>query len=642
MRLFTPIKIGTLELKNRLVMPALATGFASEDGRVTERMIRYYEERAKGGVGLIIVEFTAIERRGKSMLCQLMIDNDKLIPGLKNLTEAIKRYGARVAIQLQHGGEKATPKITQMQPVAPSVLASYHTEGRPAPRALTIREIDNLVLTFGQAARRAKEAGFDAIELHCTHSYLVDQFMSPLFNKRNDIYGGSIENRARFACNILECMKEKVGKGFPIICRITGDDYVVGGITLEDAKVNAGLLVKAGADAINLSIGLSNNMDFCPTMIFPRGCFVHLAQGIKEAVDVPVITVGRINDPIVAEQILQEGKADLIAMGRALVADPFLPQKAEKGQLDDIIPCIACNQGCMSRVGDGLGQMTCLVNPAVGKEIDFQIEPVSNPKKVLIVGAGPAGLKAAIVAKERGHNVILAEKEKRLGGQLNYACKPPHKEEVKRLINWFCKQVEKLQIETYPSKRVTKEFVNKIKPDVIVLCTGATPIFPDIPGIKGKKVFTSFEILEGKKPLGKRSIVIGGGQTGLETADFLAEAGHEVTVMEMLPKVGIDMPPRVKMFFLKELSKKKILIMTNCKTKEITEQGVSADHLGQQVELAADTVVLAAGTEPERGLLKDLEEASLCLEAVFVIGDCNKPRNALEAIYEGARIAMQI
>jgi len=641
MVLFTSIEIGSLEVKNRIVMPAMYTGFASEDGQVTERMIKYYEERAKGGVGLIIVEFAAVERRGRSGPFQLIVDNDRLIPSLKRLSEAIKKHGAKAAIQLQHGGVKASAKTTQIPPVGPSSFSTYPAGKELSARALSIREINDLVLGFGEAARRAKEAGFDAIELQCAHSYLIDQFISPRFNQRKDIYGGRIENRARFACEILECVKGKVGQDYPIICRMTGDDYVEGGTTLEDAKVTAELLVKSGADCLHVSVGISDNMVSTPPMSFPRGCFVHLSQGIKEVVDVPIIAVGRIDVPAFAEQILAKQKADLIAMGRSLIADPFLPRKAEEEKIEDIVPCIYCNQGCISRVLNGLA-ITCLVNPAVGREMEFQIEPVRAPKKVLIVGGGPAGMKAAIIAKERGHDVVLAEKEKRLCGQLNYAFKPPGKEAIKKLVDYFSEQVKKLEIETYLGKEVTKEFVQEIKPDVLILATGATPITPGIPGIEEENVLLATEILDGKKPIAKRVIVIGAGQTGLETADFLAEAGHEVIVLEMLSEVGLDMPDRNKMFLIKKMTAKSIRTFVNRKVKEITNIGVRADHFGQQEEFRGDTVVLAMGSKPERSLLQGLEEIIPELEGFYIAGDSIEPRNALEAIHEGARIAREI
>jgi 2,4-dienoyl-CoA reductase-like NADH-dependent reductase (Old Yellow Enzyme family)/thioredoxin reductase len=641
MKLFTPINIGKLEVKNRIVMPAMATGFASEDGQVTERMISYYEERAKGGVGLIILEYTGVERRGRPLPMQNMIDMDRFIPGLQKLVEVIKKHGAKAAIQLQHGGIKASAKITQIQPVGPSDFPDYPLGMGPPPRALTIKEIHNLVLAFGEAARRAKEAGFDAIELHCTHSYLIDQFMSPRFNQRTDTYGGSIENRARFACEIIECMKEKVGKDYPIICRMTGDEFVRGGITLKDAKVTAKLLVESGADCLHVSVGISDNMIPTLPMSFPQGFFLHLAEGIKKEVNVPVIGVGKISNPEFAERALTEGKCDLVAMGRALIADPYLPKKAKEGKEEDIIPCIYCNQGCISRISDWL-DITCLVNPTVGREMEFQIVGTKIPKKVLIVGAGPAGLETAIIAKQRGHDVILAEKEVRLGGQLNYALRPPKKDRIEKLVEYFSEQVKKLRIKTYLGKFVTKNFVQEINPNIIIMATGSTPRVPEISGVDGENVSLAIEVLGGKKVLGKRVVVIGGGQVGLETADFLAETGKEVMVLEMLSEVGIDVPPRNKMFLMKKLSEENVQIFVNRKVQEIYNKGVRADHFGQEEEFTCDAIIIAVGSKPQRTLMQELKEIIPELEGFYIIGDCVEPRKALEAIYEGACIARTI
>lgn len=642
MKLFSPIKIGTLEVRNRIVMPSMVTHFAHDNGCTSERMIRYYEERAKGGVGLIIVETTGVERSGKCLPLLHMIDDDRCISGLKRLTEAIKRHGSKAAIQLMHGGVKASAKFSQMQPVGPSLWPDYPDEMGVAPRALTIEEIHDMARAFGEAAIRAKKAGFDAIELHCAHSYLIDQFMSPRFNHRTDMYGGSIEKRARFACEAIESIRQNVGEDYPISCRISGDEGVEGGIKLEDAQENAKLLVNAGANCIHVSVGISENSVSTPPMSFPYGCFLHLSEGIKKAVGVPVIGVGKINMPEFAEQALNEGKADLVAMGRALIADPYLPLKTEEGRFNDIVPCIYCNQGCITRMFNGL-DITCLVNPAVGKENEFEFESASIPKKVLVVGGGPAGLNAAIIAKKRGHEVILAEKEKYLGGQLVYASIPPKKDVIKRLIDYFSGQINKLGITTYFDKEVNKEFVKEISPDVVIMATGTIPIVPTtIPGIKGKNVFLATEILGGEKPLGKKSIIIGGGQTGLETADFLAEAGQEVIIIEMLSEVGIDMPPRNKMFLMKKLSDQNIRILVNQEVKEITNKGVYVDHFNEQEEIQGDTVVVSMGYKPQKILLEEIEQIIPEFNGLYILGDCIKARSALEAIAEAARIAKEI
>ncbi len=640
MKLFTPIKIGKMELKNRIVMPAIITHYASENGQVTERMIRYYERRAKGGVGLLIVESANVRRDGKCYPLMLNIDTDESIRGLKKLAEVIKRHGANVAIQIMHGGVSASAKLSHMQPVGPSDYPAYPAGMGPAPRALTVEEIRQLVLAFRDAARRAKEAGFDAIVLHCSHSYGIDQFMSPLFNKRKDMYGGNIRNRARFACEIMESMKENVGKDYPIICRMSGDDGVEGGNTLEDAKLIAGFLVSAGADALSISAGRMGNLAPIASLYFPYGNLLHLSEGIKKAVNVSVIAAGKINTPEFAEQVLNEGKADLVAMGRALFADPDLPRKAKDGKTEAIIPCIYCNQGCLTRLFNGL-DIRCLVNPAAGREAEFEIEPVGIPKKVLILGGGPAGLEAAIMARRKGHDVFLVEKENSLGGQLNIASKPPSKEVIKKLIDYFSYEMRNLGIKISLGKRATKEFVNEIKPDVVIMAMGANPIFPETWKEKGENILLAKEVLEGKKVLGEKVVVIGGGQVGLETAEVLADAGKEVTVLEMLSEAGTDMSPREKMFLVKRLSGKKAQVFVNRKVKEVLKRSVYAEHVGQQEEFIGDAIVVAVGSNPNRGLLDELNE--IIQESEFyMVGDCIEPRKAIEAIYEGARVGNEI
>lgn len=641
MKLFSPIKIGKLEIKNRIVMPSMDTEFGSEEGEVTERVIAYYEERAKGGAGLINVEYTAIERRGRASPYQLMINDDKFIPGFKRLVEAVKKHGARAGMQLHHGGVRSSAKVTQMQPVGPGDFPFYPAGKEPGPRVLTASEIHGLVLAFGEGARRAKEAGFDIIELHCTHSYLIDQFISPRFNRRTDAYGGSIENRARFPCEIIECMKDRVGGDYPIICRMTGDDYADGGITPEDAKLTAALLVKAGADCLHISVGSSGSMVPGPPMYLPDGCFLHLSEAVKKAVNVPVIGVGKIGTPQIAEQALNEGKADLVAMGRALIADPYLPKKAKEGRVEEIVPCIYCNQGCITRVSAGL-DMKCVVNPAVGQEKVAPVFPAKSPKKVFIVGAGPAGLEAAVVAKTMGHEVVLAERENLLGGQLNLACKPPKKEVIQKLIDYFAFQVKKLGIKTYLGKSVTKEFLQEINPDVVILATGSTPAVPDLPGVHGENVSSAIEVLKGKKVSGRKVIVVGGGQVGLETADLMAEGGKEVLLLEMLSEVGADMAPRNKTFLMRKLSDQKVQIFVNRKGTQISKNGVLAAHFGQKEEFTGDAVILAVGSNPDRSLLQELEGIITELQECYMAGDCIQPRKALEAIHEGARIAGEI
>ncbi|MEM3726324.1 MAG: NADH:flavin oxidoreductase, partial [Candidatus Bathyarchaeia archaeon] len=395
-KLFEPFQIGTMKLKNRIVMPPMGTNFSNEDGTVTQRLTNYHVERAKGGVGLIIVEGAYVEPRGKGSIKQLGVDHDNKIPGLRDLVTAVKANGAKVALQLFHGGRQSHSSIIGTQPVSASEVPCRLTG--ETPRALTTSEIEELVEVFAEAARRVKEAGFDAVEIHGAHGYLINQFLSPLTNKRTDKYGGDVKKRARFLLEILERIREKVGESYPVLCRINGDDYIEGGIKLEEAKIIAKMLEDGGVDALHISGGIYDSPIPVTTapMALPHGVMVHLAAGIKKVVNVPVIAVGRLDDPKLAEEILQQGKADLVSMGRALLADPYLPKKIADGALDEINPCIACDE-CIGRLFFN-EDIACTVNAALGREEEYRIEKAKVRKRVLVVGGGPAGMEAARVS----------------------------------------------------------------------------------------------------------------------------------------------------------------------------------------------------------------------------------------------------
>jgi len=640
-KVLEPIPIGPMKVKNRFVMSPMVTNYADSDGAVNERFRAYHQTRAKGGVGLITVEATYVHPGGKGFQNQLGIYKDELIPGLKSLTEAVHGCGAKIAVQLYHAGRQTTSKVTGMSVVAPSPIPCPVKQ--EMPRELSLDEITELVEAFGQAARRAKEAGFDAVEIHGAHGYLLNQFLSPYSNKRTDEYGGAFENRMRFPLEVVQKVREEVGEDLAVVYRMSAEEYVPGGLTLEDTRVFARKLVEAGIDALHISGGVyeSSAMIIQPAAI-PQGCFVENAAAIKEAIngEVPVIVVGRIKDPVMAEQILREGKADLVAMGRALLADPELPKKVSEGKVEEIRKCIGCNQGCIDRLFQDL-DITCLANALTGYETEFDIEtPAEKKKKVLVIGGGPGGLEAARVAALRGHEVVIYEKQAKLGGQMRIAAVPPHKEEINDLTDFLINQVKKSDIVIEMGREADERKVQEIRPDAVIVATGSKPIIPEIPGIDQEKVVTAHEVLMGLVSVGEKVVIIGGGLVGCETAEFLADQGKQVTVVEMLDDIAIDVGSLNRALLLDRMAEKKIAVLTKSKVREITADGLVIEkEEGTEEITGIDTVVVAVGSRPRNNLLKSLEGQDI---PVYAIGDCVKPRKIIEAIHEGFRRAYSL
>ena len=540
--LFTPLKIGRIELKNRIVMPPAATHLGEE------ARIDFYVARARGGVGLIQLP-PGIVDPASDYVAAPPLYNEKSVPVLARLVDAIHSAGAVVSMQLWHGGRQLHVFDDKTIPVAPSPIP--WSRSAKVPRELSIPEIEELVEKFARAAMRAKRAGVDFVELHAAHGYLISEFFSPRSNKRTDEYGGDVAGRTRFAVEIIRRIKELAGDDFPVCCRINGADNIHGGLTLDDAKAMAPILVEAGLDLISISAGVYGSYPtIVPFVHTPSGCNVPLAEGVKSVVKVPVITAGRINDPHLAEEILVAGKADLIGMARALLTDPEFPNKAARGEFEDIRQCVACNT-CIDSLY--FGPIQCPVNPALGRERELGIVPVTEKKKVLVIGGGPAGLEAARVAALRGHEVTLYEKGQRLGGQWLLAAAPPHKQEFMELTNYQTRQLSRLGVTVKLGKEVSTTLVEELKPDVVIVATGAVPLELPIPGIELGKVVTAWDTLQGNSRAGSSVMVVGGGNVGLETAHFLAEQGKKVTVIEMLRRVGADMGETVRWHQLRSL-----------------------------------------------------------------------------------------
>lgn len=642
--LFREACIGRVELKNRIVYPAQVTLFGTEDGYVTERLIEYHKAKARGGVGLIIVEATCVESpRGKVVPRQLRIDDDRYIVGLAELAEHVHRLGCKIVLQLHHAG-RATNLISTggAQLVAASEVPCFPRGG--FPRALQEEEVEALEEKFGEAGRRARDAGFDGVEIHGAHGYLIANFLSPFTNKRVDKYGGNVDGRVRFAANVIRSVRRKAGDGFPVIFRLSGDEMVEGGNTLRETAVIARKLEEAGAAAIHVSAGVPEAAVTIPPLGLEPGCFVRLAEGIRRAVGVPVIAVGKINDPCLAETILEEERADLVAMGRALIADPELPNKARRGALAEIRPCVACNH-CSKRTvpapGFGGLPLSCAVNPVVGREQEFsRLRPAAPRRRVLIVGGGLAGMECARVAASRGNQVTLVEKESRLGGQLHLATAAPDKQELAKVLGYLERELARLAVEIRLNTVAGEETVAQLAPDRVVLAQGARPAETEFPGAGGKPVCQAWDVLGGKTVRGDRVAVIGGGSVGCEAADYLSHAGKQVVVVEMMDEIGRDVEPASRHLLLKRLREKGVDCLTGLRVERVTEQGlIAVDRHWKSHVVPCDAIVLALGVVPVDGLGRRLDAAGI---ECFKVGDCRRPGTILDAIHDGFCIGNEI
>ncbi|MFH1757551.1 MAG: FAD-dependent oxidoreductase [Pseudomonadota bacterium] len=641
--LFRPIKIKSMEVKNRLVMAPMGTNLAGQRGEPTPSLISYYAARARGGVGLIITDDTTVTSSAIYHPNGLRLHEDGLVQSWKNLTQAVHAHGAKIAPQLIHPSFNAPAAFSGVQPVAASPIPSRRF--REIPRELTGDEIEKIIEQFGEAARRAQEAGCDAVQIHCAHvHHLLGSFLSPLYNKRTDAYGGSLEGRLRLPLEVIRRIRSKVGPGFPILIRISGDELQPGGRTLEESQYIAPILVQAGVDAIQISAGTGNNFwVVVPPTGTPEAPYASLAEGVKREVDVPVIAVGRIHHPWMAENLLQSGKADMVAMGRALVADPELPNKAARGDGDEIAPCVGDSM-CLVFV-QMEQKISCLINPAAGREEEASLSPATTPKKVLIIGGGPAGMEAARVAALRGHRVTLMERTSKLGGQLLLASFPPMKQEYTCIIQYLALQVKKAGVQVELNREVDPEVVSSFQPQVIIMATGAVPLVPDIPGIDKKHVVTAWDVLAGRTLVGPKVIVVGGGKVGCETADFIAHPvddltlkGNRVTIVEMLENIALDEKSMARSLLIQRLKGKGVEIIVSAKVIEILPDGVKYFQAGREETLRGmDHIVLAMGAKSEKILSEKVTGIP-----VFIIGDAKHPRTAVEAIAEGWEIGRKI
>ena len=663
--LFESININTLKIKNRIYLPAMHLGMA-DNFEVTDQIVEFYAERARGGAGMITVGYATVDDLSGNTT-NIGAHKDEFIPGLQRLSDAIKDNGARSCVQINHAGRyNFSFFLDGKQPVAPSAIASRMT--KETPKALEIEEVHQIIDNFAQAALRVKKSGYDAVEILSGTGYLISEFLSPLTNQRTDEYGGSLENRMRFGLEVMKTIRNQVGKDFPIIVRMNGNDFMPGGQGRDELKEYAQTLVnEAGVDALCINVGWHEARIPQITAAVPRGAFAYLSRGIKEVVDVPVIASHRINDPETARVLIADDMCDMVAMGRSLIADPYLPEKAENGREEEILHCIACAQGCFDNLFK-LKHVECLCNPKAGYECDGACTIAETPKKVMIIGGGAAGMSAAIAAKERGHDVTIYEKSDELGGQLYLAAAPPGREEFAELAYDLETKVYVNNIHVILNHTVDESFIDQEKPDHIILATGASPLAPPIPGADMPHVVQAWDVLSDNVYTGKRVVIIGGGAVGVETALLLAEKGtlsadvlkflfvnkaetpetlyklatqgtKQVTVIEMIEAIGKDFGKSTRWGMLQDVKRYGVESKLTSKALEITPTGIKVET-GQGIEeIQADTIVMAAGSKSVNDLAAVIEAKKIPFD---VIGDAGKIGMAFDAVHQGYAAGMNI
>lgn len=644
--LFSPGRIGNLLIPNRLVMAPVATNYASDTGGMTELLLDFYELRARGGAGLIIVENCCVDfPAGKAGATQIRLDDDRFIPGISRLVEVVQAHGCRAAIQINHSGPSGVPSKTEGQgPVGASEIP--YGQGSAVPRGLDLREIEILIEKYAQAVFRAKKAGFDAVELHGGHGYLMAHFMSPLTNRRKDEYGGNLHGRLRFPIRVIRRCRELVGAEYPIMLRMSGDEFLEGARGLEESKETAAILAAGGIDVLHVTAGTHPAVHpsgtlYIEPMSYEQGWRVYLAEEIRSVVDIPVIAVGVIREPVFAEEILAKGRCDFVAMGRGLIADPEWPQKARTGREKCIRKCISCNMGCIRRRGAMDLPIRCAVNAEVGLNPETRARPVEGGgKRILVVGGGPAGMEAARVLKLRGHDVSLWEKTDVLGGQLLLAGVPWFKKKIMWFVQYLRNELSRLAVPCGLHREATVDNVLEFEPDEVILATGAVPGFHPIPGIRNSLVGSLEDVfVEDYRGKGSKVVILGGGVKGAEAALFLADRGEEVTLVEKEDGVARDMEVRSRRDLLGRLEEKGVQILTGIEALSIENHGVKTRAGEEELFIEAVKVIPCFGYRPFNDLAVPLKSK---VSGIHVVGDCRFPRRLIHAVSEAYDVAASI
>lgn len=636
-KLFSEGRIGPLVLKNRGIMMPMATDLADKDGLVTPRQIRYYQERAKGGLAMIIHEYTGVDDVDSiPSIHNLRIARDYHTSAMEELVDAVHLYDCKIVAQLHHGGATSNPNFTGRPNLAPSAVPI--AEGRPVPKEMTLEDIKRVQDKFIAAAGRCKKAGYDGVELHGAHGYLIAQFFSKYYNRRQDQYGGSAANRARFLTEIIAGIREKYGN-YPILVRMCGDEMtpVEGFLTLAEGIEIAKELEKAGIDAINISNGSARNGDAnCEPFSYKSGWKKHVAKAYKEALNIPVIATNTIKDPAFAEQLLAENVCDFVGLGRSQLADPYFMVKAAKGQQEEIRQCIGCLY-CRERVLRDAMPIRCTVNARAAREIEFdQLAKDGQGRIVAVVGGGPAGMEAARILALRGFKVHLFEQERQLGGTLNIADKPAFKDKLTKLTKTMTAQLNSLGVVINLGQPADAAVIRNLKPMALVVACGAEPVVPKLPGIDGKNVYLAEDVVAGRVQPAGRIAVAGTGLTGLETAEMLCSAGHEVALVEMAPEIGPGIFPAIRNDELGRLLAQKPAVYAGHKLLSINAGDITLANMssGEEVHLEVDSVVLALGVRPKKQVYDELKQAFPELD-IRAVGDARRGGRIGDAIRDG-------